>query len=225
MRIAPPPKKLLQTIVLLSLLYIYALPVRKLSRGVLGSTTDLSPAVVLSQVNLLRTQYGLSTLQVNRKLEAAAEAKATDMISRGYFAHQYQDQDAWVFLNQSGYAYLHAGENLAQDFTNTEELIASWLDSPGHRDIMLSPVYSESGVGIVAKSTGKGVVIVQYFASPGDSNLLPQTVVQTDPVSPNKSNVSLFVVAGGILILAATSYHHFFRPKKSALATNLWRLS
>ena len=52
------------------------------------------------------------------KTSIAAQAKADDMATKGYFAHTSPDgKNSWYWFKQAGYTFTYAGENLALDFS------------------------------------------------------------------------------------------------------------
>jgi uncharacterized protein YkwD len=125
----------------------------------------LSPSEILFNVNKDREIRGLSDLDLNPQLSLAAYAKAQDMISMNYFAHESPDgKTPWQWIKSLGYNYEFAGENLAIGFTDPEDLQESWMSSPTHRANILSPNYSEMGLAIVTHQNIN--VIVQFFANP-----------------------------------------------------------
>ena len=54
-----------------------------------------------------------------------------------------------IFIEQEGYQYIYAGENLAVDFSESSEVIEAWFDSPSHRENLLSHNYSEIGFAVI----------------------------------------------------------------------------
>ncbi len=95
------------------------------------------------------------------------------MVAGSYFAHYSPSGvSPWHWFTAAGYAYTHAGEDLALNFTNSETLEAAWMASPTHRANILKSVYTETGVG-VAHGTYLGspaVFIVELFATPTHTN-------------------------------------------------------
>ncbi len=64
--------------------------------------------------------YGEALLAVNPVLERAAQAKADDMAAKSYFSHNSPDGvTPWFWLNQAGYVFTYAGENLAANFSDS----------------------------------------------------------------------------------------------------------
>lgn len=127
------------------------------------------PAVLTSLTNDDRTDNNLPVLVENELLKKAAEAKAKDMAERGYFAHTSPDgKTPWYWLNEVGYKYAYAGENLAVNFFESTEVEQAWMNSPSHRANIVKKDYTEIGIG-VATGTYQGrstVFVAQFFGKP-----------------------------------------------------------
>jgi uncharacterized protein YkwD len=101
---------------------------------------------------------------MNPTLNLAAMAKAQDMLTNHYFDHvSPSGTQPWQFFRALGYNYVYAGENLALNYTDATDLEKSWMNSPKHRDNILSPYYSDLGLAVVNQNNK--VVIVQFFGS------------------------------------------------------------
>ena len=128
------------------------------------SQTDL-----YALTNQTRSQYQLKPLTPNPRLETAAQLKLADMTSQGYFAHvSPKGVEPWYWFDRARYDYSIAGENLAMDFTTTNEVMNGWLNSELHRKNILLASFTEIGIAV-----GTGVieddertVVVQLFGSP-----------------------------------------------------------
>lgn len=135
----------------------------------LAQTAEVSLDAEAVQITLNqdRVSYGLAPLAGNSLLAAAAAAKAQDILSRDYFAHTSPSgEKPWDFINEAGYKYGFAGENLALNYTSAFELQNDFMDSPAHRENLLSPLFSEVGIAVVeGEYQGQHAVItVQMFA-------------------------------------------------------------
>ncbi len=119
---------------------------------------------ILALVNEDRSNHGLPELVLDPTLSLAAMAKAEDMTTNEYFSHTSPSgATPWHWFKAMGYHYSYAGENLAEGYTDAEELEKSWMESPAHRANILSPNYSEVGLAIVSyKDTN---LVVQLFGS------------------------------------------------------------
>src|SRR5439155_507841 len=116
---------------------------------VLGISIDISTQQLLDLTNEKRTEDGASPLALNNQLAQAASAKAKDMFEKNYWAHNAPDGTTpWVFIKNSGYEYIYAGENLARGFTTSKDVVIAWMNSRGHRDNMLSKKYQEVGFAV-----------------------------------------------------------------------------
>lgn len=130
------------------------------------------PAIIVELTNEERTGESLTTLTRNPLLDEAAQRKAEDMATHEYFAHTSPDGvTPWYWFDDVGYDFARAGENLAVHFTESDDVVDAWMDSPGHRDNILGDGYTEIGVG-TAKGEYKGfptVFVVQLFGTPAHS--------------------------------------------------------
>lgn len=134
---------------------------------------------VTQLVNEARTEAGLGTVTVNPVLQVAAQYKLDNMFANNYFAHNAPDgTEPWEWFKQAGYLYTYAGENLAMNFVEAEEVHAAWMASPTHRANILSPNFNEIGVAVgVGNIDGEEVtLVVQMFGK----TYIPPTVVQKD---------------------------------------------
>ncbi len=151
-------------------------------------TSVLSTENIVSLTNEARVAAGLTVLKIDPKLEFAAQQKAEDMLKNQYFSHASPfGKVAWDFIEDTGYNYLFAGENLAIHFNSAEDLAQGWLASLKHKENILSNKYTQIGIGI---STGKffGVnttVVVQMFGKPLKSSALLNYVASTIERSQN----------------------------------------
>lgn len=137
--------------------------------AVLGDSTSISIQDLLTFTNLKRQANGLAPLTLNRQLNHAAEQKAKHMFAQNYWAHIAPDGTTpWVFIKDAGYEYLYAGENLARGFNTGSEVVEAWMNSPTHKENLLSPNYTDIGFAVRSGSlTGVDtVLVVQMFGSP-----------------------------------------------------------
>lgn len=113
--------------------------------------TDTTSSTILNLTNNSRSINNLKSLSENEALKKAAYNKAQDMFKNQYFEHTSpQGKTPWEFINNSGYDYAYAGENLAIDFDNIESTHTAWMGSPAHKANILNPNYSEIGVASVS---------------------------------------------------------------------------
>lgn len=144
------------------------------NHALLGAMLDNSPETLLSSTNQQRQTAHESALTIDPQLTVAAQAKANDMAARNYWAHNTPDGKApWTFFTAAGYNYQLAGENLAYGFNGAQEVIAGWMNSPGHRANLLNAGYEDVGFGVVTTPSyqGKGqeTIVVAEYGKPSTS--------------------------------------------------------
>lgn len=135
---------------------------------ILGYASQIPAQLIIDLTNQKRQQAGLSRLKTNPQLSDAARRKAANMFAKDYWAHNAPDgTKPWKFILAAGYNYLHAGENLARDFSNAESVVEAWMNSPTHRDNLLSPRYQDIGVAVVdgRLSGTETTLVVQMFGT------------------------------------------------------------
>jgi len=108
---------------------------------------NISETEVLSEINYQRAKAGLSMLSQNLLLKQAADRKVQDMIDNLYFDHTSPSGiQPWDWLEDSGYQYVVAGENLAMNFSDSFEMVESWMSSESHRENLLNKNYEDYGI-------------------------------------------------------------------------------
>lgn len=131
-----------------------------------GLLDGISKESVVAEINRYRLESGLSPLQADERLDAAAEDRIIDMEMVGYWGHHCPEgHSPFVWLSDHDYRYGTAGENLAAGYETTSVLVQSWMESPGHRANILSPDYSDIGVAMIDGGTtrrmnGRSVVVM-----------------------------------------------------------------
>ena len=151
------------------------------------SASEITRDAIVAAMNACRTKAGVAPLREEPRLEAAAEDRMTDMEDQGYWGHESpQGTSPFVWLRPHGYEYRFAGENLATGFDTTELLLQGWMESPGHRENILSPDYSDCGIAIIDGGTvgpkdGKSVVVL--FGTAKNPNLVTPTAAKSGSVS------------------------------------------
>lgn len=132
-------------------------------------TAAVLPAVLVDLVNTDRQSAGQPKLTINPLLQEAARRKAEHMAAKGYFAHISPDGlTPWYWMYLSGYVFSYAGENLAVNFVDSNDVEQAWMLSPGHRANLLNTHFTEIGIAAVPGTfNGRPTVfVVQMFGAP-----------------------------------------------------------
>lgn len=109
---------------------------------------------VVDLTNAIRVKYGLFPLKRQDNLQSAARWMGEDMARAGYFSHtDSKGRSIDTRLPDHGYQNYHViAENLAGGQKTPEQVVAAWMNSPGHRANILNPSVEEIGVAYVARA-------------------------------------------------------------------------
>ena len=128
---------------------------------------------VLKLTNQERSKQGLGPLAICPTLDNAAQMHAEAMKEERFFEHEnpFTGEDPSSRGEQAGYGP-YVGENIAMGYQTPREVVRGWMNSPGHRENILSD-YLHLGVGISNGGSGKygpggWFYWVQNFGSTGD---------------------------------------------------------
>ncbi|WP_407639306.1 CAP domain-containing protein [Bhargavaea beijingensis] len=103
---------------------------------------------VLDLTNAERAKAGLKPLAADSKLMEAARAKSADMRKNNYFSHNSPVLGSpFDQMKAAGISYKKAAENIAMGQRSPEEVVKAWMESPGHRQNILTPEFTHIGIG------------------------------------------------------------------------------
>ncbi|MBI2673819.1 MAG: hypothetical protein HYX23_00885 [Candidatus Zambryskibacteria bacterium] len=125
--------------------------------------------VLFDLTNSNRFSQNLNPLEFSPILTAAAQLKANDMAQKNYFAHTSPEgKSPWYWFSQGGYDFLYAGENLAINFIDSEDVVRAWMNSQGHRANILNDKFTEIGIALApgVYNGQESIYIVQLFGRP-----------------------------------------------------------
>ena len=110
---------------------------------------------VVRLVNVERSKKGLRELSFNTQLSNVATLKSQDMINKNYFSHTSPTYGSpFDMMKQFNISYRTAGENIAKGQRTPAEVVNAWMNSQGHRENILSPNFTEIGIGVAKSSNG-----------------------------------------------------------------------
>ncbi|NLV49342.1 MAG: SafA/ExsA family spore coat assembly protein [Clostridiales bacterium] len=110
---------------------------------------------VIDLVTQQRAYNGLPALKANWEVCRVARYKSQDMIDKRYFAHQSPTYGSpFNMMENFGIRFSAAGENIAYGQRTPQEVMNSWMNSPGHRSNILNRTYNQIGVGVAKSSNG-----------------------------------------------------------------------
>lgn len=128
-------------------------------------------AQVVELVNTERVAQGLAAYSVDSRLMAAARVHATDMACNHFTSHTGSDgSSVRDRVEAQGYAWSWIGENyyVTGNTENGAQVAFDWwMNSTPHRNNLLSPNYTQFGVGYVYDAASDyGGYFVVVFARP-----------------------------------------------------------
>jgi uncharacterized protein YkwD len=128
---------------------------------------------VVRFINSIRRAHGLPGLKVSRSLNRAANYHSWEMVVGNFFAHSSRNGTSSAQRVRRFKRARRVGENLAyvpgSSRTNAAwTVVEMWMNSPGHRAVLLSPGFRRLGVARKSGSLGggrRGIVFTADFTS------------------------------------------------------------
>lgn len=130
---------------------------------------DIVVSALTDGTNSARATDDLPSLQVNPLLTKVAQEKVNDMVAKNYFAHTSPaGLSPWYWFENVGYNFTYAGENLAVDFSDSQDVTSAWLNSPEHRANILSANFTQIGIAIATGTFGgnPAIYVAEEFGTP-----------------------------------------------------------
>jgi hypothetical protein len=124
---------------------------------------------ILELTNAERQKEGVKPLKAERRLFLAARAHSENMARQQSLSHSLDGKQPWDRVAKTGYNFSQLAENVAFNQSTPKAAIKQWMDSPGHRENLLSKKYTETGIGI-AKADNGDLYYTQVFAKPSANN-------------------------------------------------------
>jgi uncharacterized protein YkwD len=125
------------------------------------SSINVKEQQMIDLTNEYRLLHSLNALTIDNKLMDSAQVKANDLCTSNNWGHNNsKDQPFYIFIQQSGYIYAHAGENLAKGYSDTKIELTDLTNSPSHLENIVGD-YDDIGVGF-NDCGGKKYVAIHY---------------------------------------------------------------
>lgn len=150
------------TFVVASIVFLAKSPKAQAS---LNSSLSSYEKQVVDLINSERKKAGVNqVLGMNEKLITAARKHndvmntcAKSFSTSACFSHQVTGQNESKLMdriNQTGYNATSAGEIIAYGYKTPESVVAGWMNSPGHKALILSPDRPDVGCGYLDGNNG-----------------------------------------------------------------------
>jgi uncharacterized protein YkwD len=150
---------------------LFAVPAAAPADAGANARLDATERAIVRAVNRQRAAHGLGRLDAGRRLARAADFHSWEMLAGNYFAHTSRNGGPFERRVRRFGSYRAVGETLAWVSRcgrgAARRVVRMWMDSSGHRAILLSPRFRRIGV---AKRTGslgstRACVVTADFAS------------------------------------------------------------
>lgn len=130
---------------------IASLNTKHLSMAQTSSSTANFAGEVLRLVNNERAKAGLPAYTTVQSLTSAADQRAKEITTN--FSHTRPNGSSFfTALRQYGVPFRAAGENIAYGQKTPEQVVSTWMRSPGHKRNILSSRFKKIGIGIADKN-------------------------------------------------------------------------
>jgi uncharacterized protein YkwD len=166
----------------LACLAMFGTPSAGASRGSPCQGANLSPsaanaasvaAATLCLIDQVRAGYHMRQLRSNNDLRTLAASQVSDMVSWNYFADD-RPGGLTPFSLVVGTRYsahtraISVGQNIGWgtgEYATPARMVAGWMASPPHRQVILTAVFQDAGVGVtpaVPHVLGRGLSGATY---------------------------------------------------------------
>lgn len=95
-------------------------------------------------LNSVRSVNGAGTVTYDARLGAAAQGHANDMLANTFFSHTGSNgSTVGQRVTAQGYNWITVGENIARGQQSEAEVLAAWVNSPGHQANNVNPNFED----------------------------------------------------------------------------------
>lgn len=158
-------------------------------------------------INKEREKAGLSRLEIDPRLEEIAAGHSRDMAKNKFAGHISPTSGGpEQRLRAAGVEFVNFGENVGQGYLSAEAIHSGFMESPGHRMVMLDPRFTHFGIGVESEGSGptKVFLVTELFIKKGPADALSSVsqilqkankVRQSTGLNPVEENSELSALA------------------------------
>lgn len=134
-------------------------------------SVDGKERAIVRAINRQRAKHGLAKLRSSRRLARAADFHSWEMLDANYFAHESRDGGSFDARVRRFANHRALGETLAMlggcGAKAARKVVRMWMNSPGHRAILLSSSFRRVGIGTRKGDLGgnRACVVTADFGS------------------------------------------------------------
>ncbi len=121
---------------------------------------------LFAEINYVRSEHHLPDLRWNARIAEQARRHSDRMLHHHFLSHNDPELGGpGDRLSTAGIVWRACAENIYQEFGHSDPVrsaVQSWMQSPGHRQNLLSRIYTNTGIGVAISSQGE-VIVTQLF--------------------------------------------------------------
>jgi uncharacterized protein YkwD len=211
------------TLILLAGLFLAGLGATSSPASV--SATDISvPAAEIEMARIInrdRARHGLVPIRLDARLMTIAGNRSNDMATKGYFSHTQPDgRNVFDLLASSSIRWYSAGEIIA--WNNWPGMVDSanaansgWMNSDGHRHIILSRSYNYMGIGLAIAGNGRKYWTGVFLRGPDRTGgWVRYTAPRVDAAAAGTRRVSFGWTGGDVRLPVLTAGFHSYNVQR-----------
>ena len=187
-----------------------------------GMTISQAELAMVDALNVDRTTRGLVPVRIDSRLMSIARARSVDMATKDYFSHTQPDgRNVFDILSAQKITWYNAGEIIAwNNYPTLETSVpaanSQWLNSPGHKAIVVSTTYNYVGVGLALGSNGKKIWTAVYLRGPDRTGARATTAKPTVAAGATAATKRVTVSWSGadVKLQVLTSGFHSFQVQR-----------
>ncbi|MCA9227307.1 MAG: CAP domain-containing protein [Planctomycetales bacterium] len=143
---------------------------------------------IVERTNKFRQQHELEAVERQTELDATAQDFADFMAKTNKYGHTADGRRPSERASAHDYEYCIVLENIAYQFRSTgfettelaKKFTVGWENSPGHRENMLDPGVTQTGVGLARSDETGAYFAVQMFGRPKSMRIVFSVANQSD---------------------------------------------
>ena len=185
-------------------------------------TISQAELAMVNALNVDRTTRGLVPVRVDSRLMAIARGRSADMVAKDYFSHTQPDgRNVFDIISAKKITWYGAGEIIAwNNYPTLETSVAAannqWLNSPGHKAIVVSTSYNYVGVGLALGTNGKKLWTAVYMRGPDLTGAKAKAATPTIAAGATSESKRVTVTwsGGDVPLQVLTSGFHSYQVQR-----------
>jgi uncharacterized protein YkwD len=186
-------------------------------------TISQAESAMVAALNSDRKAVGLVALQIDSRLMNIARARSVDMATKDYFSHTQPDgRNVFNLITAAKITWYNAGEIIAWNnyptlATSFEAANSQWLNSPGHKKLIVSTTFNYVGVGLAVQAgTGKKYWTAVFIKGPDRTGARATTAAPsiTSGTTTTTKKVSVSWSGADVPLQVLTSGFHSYKVQR-----------